>query len=151
MLYLCSYTIFCMSNNPENPTINASLTGLFRHKIKVFKKVDLRFGIDPKKYFELTFLRRLQILFSPSIDSEFIHAFELPDFFTGQSLDSKTLEISEDAALKIFKTFLAAVLPSNVCPNDTELKLYFDSVYKPESSSSALEFLKSVGIQPVEN
>lgn len=139
-----------MSLKPENPTINDIFTSLFQQKIKVFN-VNPRYGIDPSKYFELTFLRRLQILFSPSTDTEFIDAFKLADVLTGQSLDSKTLVISEDAALKIFKTFLAAVLPTKVSPNDTELKLYFDFVYKPESNLLALEFLESVGIEPVEN
>lgn len=139
-----------MSRKPENPTINDIFTDLFQKKIKVFN-VDQRFGIDPSKYFELTFLRRLQILFSPTIDSEFIDAFKLLDVLNGQSLDSKILEISKDVALKIFRTFLDAFLFTEDSTNDSELELYFDSVYRPESNQLAQEFLKSVGIQPVEN
>lgn len=148
MLYLCSYTIFCMSNNPENPTINDIFTSLFQQKIKVFN-VNPRYGIDPSKYFELTFLRRLQILFSPSTDTEFIDAFKLLDVLNGQSLDSKTLEISKDVALKIFRTF--AIPFTEDSTNDSEFEQYFDSVYRPESNLLALEFLESVGIEPVEN
>lgn len=139
-----------MSRKPENPTINDIFTDLFQKKIKVFN-VDQRFGIDPSKYFELTFLRRLQILFSPSTDTEFIDAFKLLDVLNGQSLDSKILEISKDVALKIFRTFLDAFLFTEDSTNDSELELYFDSVYRPESNQLALGFLESVGIQPVEN
>lgn len=139
-----------MSLKPENPTINDIFTSLFQQKIKVFN-VNPRYGIDPSKYFELTFLRRLQILFSPSTDTEFIDAFKLLAVLNEQSLDSKTLEISKDVALKIFRTFLDAIPFTEDSTNDSELEQYFDSVYRPESNPLALEFLKSVGIQPVEN